>query len=228
MHCYEVIRELAVPTDDRDLAALTEHLAACLSCAGWAKRNAQLDRLWEATRPPEPSVETWEIVWAQLASSVECLTPTGHHACLLPVASSNGSSAKGEIAVGPGRSSSRSRSWNWAAIGLIGLAQAAAIFLAVALTWDQSPMSRLPQVADNSNATSSFSVAMPTAPLGQTLSTTGLEIEEGQSIMIRVEGSTAKVFDVTPQGAAYSLEIDELYAMFNEVESLTTPKVAME
>ena len=31
MHCDEVIRELAVPTDDRDSAALAEHLANCPS-----------------------------------------------------------------------------------------------------------------------------------------------------------------------------------------------------
>ena len=54
MRCDEVIRELAVPTDDRDSAALAEHLASCPSCAGWAKRDAQFDRLWEATRPTNP------------------------------------------------------------------------------------------------------------------------------------------------------------------------------
>ena len=55
MRCDEVIRELAVPTDDRDSAALAEHLANCPSCAVWAKRDAEFDRLWDATRPAEPS-----------------------------------------------------------------------------------------------------------------------------------------------------------------------------
>ena len=55
MHCDKVIRELAVPTDDRDSAVLAEHLANCPSCAGWAKKDAQFDRLWDATRPVEPS-----------------------------------------------------------------------------------------------------------------------------------------------------------------------------
>ena len=194
---------------------------------GWAKRNAQLDRLWEATRPTEPSPETWEAVWAYLASSVDSSAPTGFETFSLPIASSNGALAKGETPLVPSRPLVRSRPWNWAAIGLIGLAQAAAIFLAVALTWHSSTESRLSEVADNSDATSS-SVSLPTVPLGQILSSTGLEIEAGQSIMIRVEGSTAKVFDVTPQGASYSLGIDYLFAMFNEAESLTAPIVAME
>ena len=33
MQCDKVIRELAVPTDDRDPASLAEHLAECPSCA---------------------------------------------------------------------------------------------------------------------------------------------------------------------------------------------------
>ena len=65
MHCDELIRELAVPTDDRDSAAVAEHLANCPSCAGWARRDAQFDRLWNATRPLEPSPQVWDTVWAQ-------------------------------------------------------------------------------------------------------------------------------------------------------------------
>ena len=34
MHCHAVIRELAVPTDDRDSTALAEHLATCAVCLG--------------------------------------------------------------------------------------------------------------------------------------------------------------------------------------------------
>ena len=43
--------------------------------------------------------------------------------------------------------SSRSRPWNWAAIGLIGLAQAAAVLLAVGLTWHSSTKSESSQLA---------------------------------------------------------------------------------
>ena len=71
MHCDEVIRELVVPTDDRDSATVAEHLANCPSCAGWAERDAQFDRLWNATRPIEPSPQVWGTVWARIASSLD-------------------------------------------------------------------------------------------------------------------------------------------------------------
>ncbi len=73
--CDEVIRELAVPTDDRDSAALAEHLANCPSCADWAKRDAEFDRLWDATRPVEPSSQAWDAVWSHIASSLDSSTP---------------------------------------------------------------------------------------------------------------------------------------------------------
>ena len=71
MRCDEVIRELAVPTDDRDGTALAEHLAGCPSCVAWARRAALLDRLWEATRPPEPSPEAWDSVWANINQALQ-------------------------------------------------------------------------------------------------------------------------------------------------------------
>jgi len=238
MRCHEVIRELAVPTDDRDSASLAEHLASCASCAGWAKRNAQLDRLWEAARPTEPSPETWATIWAHVASSVDSSTPTGFETFSLAIASSNGSLAKVETPLVPSRSSSRSGPWSWAAIGLIGLAQAAAIFLVVALTWHSSTTSRLSQVADNGDATASSSSVATTAPLNLALSTTGFEIEEGGVSVIHIEGSAARMSELTPQSASNRLEkrlrnlesivVDEWYVMFNDAESLNKPIVAME
>ena len=94
MHCDEVIRELAVPTDDRDSAALAEHLANCPSCAGWAKRDAQFDRLWDATRPVEPSPQIWDTVWAHIASSLDSSTPAEFEAFASPMATLNGSVAR--------------------------------------------------------------------------------------------------------------------------------------
>jgi hypothetical protein len=138
MRCDDVIRELAVPTDDRDSANLSEHLASCSSCTDWAKRADQLDRLWEATRPGEPSLEAWDAVWSHVAASLDSSTAEGIKAFSLPMASSNGSSTEVETPVVLTRSSSRARRWNWAAISLIGVAQAAAILLAVASTWNHS------------------------------------------------------------------------------------------
>ena len=70
MRCDEVVRELAAPTVDRDRAAMAEHLAACPACAGWARRAEQLDRLWDATRPAEPSPEAWDAVWANIVQAL--------------------------------------------------------------------------------------------------------------------------------------------------------------
>ena len=95
MHCDEVIRELAVPTDDRDPASLAEHLAQCPSCAAWADRAAQFDRLWEATRPAEPTGEMWDTVWTQVACAVD-KSDTGRAKGIraAPIIRLNGSAAK--------------------------------------------------------------------------------------------------------------------------------------
>ena len=147
MHCDEVIRELAVPTDDRDSAALAEHLANCPSCAVWAKRDAQFDRLWDATRPMEPSPQVWDTVWSHIASSLDSATPAEFKAfdrfCRAP----EWIGVTAETCRSDWPRLPRARSWNWAAIGLIGLAQAAAVLLAVGLAWRISTRSRAPQVA---------------------------------------------------------------------------------
>jgi hypothetical protein len=176
MHCDEVIHELAVPTDDGDSVALAEHLANCPSCAAWAKRDAEFDRLWDATRPVEPSSEAWDSLWCDIASSIDSKTPqefTAHIASTVPL---NGSVYTSDTPFGPSTISSRPRSRNWAAIGLIGLAQAAAVLLAVGWTWHSS--SRPDTV----------------------------EIEAGRWVVIRVEDSAVKVVDLTPDGISYSVD----------------------
>jgi hypothetical protein len=225
MLCDEVIRELAVRTDDRDSAGLAEHLASCPSCAEWSRRDAQLDRLWEATRPTEPSPEEWDSVWAHLASSLDSSKPTVLEAFALPIASSNGPVAKVETPLVAIPRSSRSRRRSLAAIGALGLAQAAAIFIAVALSWQPSTTSRPPQIADKSTSAASSSVSPKVAQLNPALSATGVEIEEGRLVVIRVDGLAAKVIDLTPEGTPYS--VDDWYLVFNAVEAIANPVVAM-
>jgi hypothetical protein len=225
MLCDEVIRQLAVRTEDHESAGLAEHLASCPSCAKWSRRDAQLDRLWEATRPTEPSPEEWDSVWAHLASSLDSSTPTAFEAFARPIASSNGSVAKVETPLIAIRRSSRSRRRSLAAIGVLGLAQAAAIFVAVALSWQPSSTSRLPQIADKSTSAALSSVSPKLAQAYPTLSATGVEIEEGRLIVIRVDGPAAKVIDLTPDGTSYS--VDDWYLVFNAVEAIANPVVAM-
>jgi hypothetical protein len=176
MQCDEVIRELAVPTDDGDSAALAEHLANCPSCTSWAKRDAEFDRLWDATRPVEPSSEAWDTVWCHITSSIDSKAPEEFNAYTASTVPLNGSVYAGHTPFGIPSTSSRSRSRNWAAIGLIGLAQAAAVLLAVTWTWHSS--SRPDTV----------------------------EIEAGRWVVIRVEDSAVKVVDLTPDGISYSVD----------------------
>jgi hypothetical protein len=237
MRCDEVIRELAVPTDDRDVAALSEHLTICGSCARWAKNAGQLDRLWEATRPTEPSPEIWHAVWAQVAYSLDSPTRREFETVSVPMTSLNGSTARLASPGIPQKALARSRPWNWTAIGLIGFAQAAAVLVVVGLTWQHSTRSAQPAIAQVTMPPS-FSPA-PATPkhLSEPLPVAVVEIEEGRQVVIYVEGSTATVVDRTPQSAAYRLKrglrnlesplVDDWLLMLNEAESMTKPLVAM-
>jgi hypothetical protein len=225
MYCDEIIRELVVPTDDRDSAAVAEHLANCASCAGWAKRDAQFDRLWNATRPIEPSPQVWDIVWAHIASSLDSSTPAELEAVAPPMATLNGSVLHVERPLGRTPASSRARPWNWVAIGLIGLAQAAAVLLAVGWAWHTSRNPQQPQVATVTHSPALSPDSSQEAKEIGLLSVPAVDIEAGQQVVIRVEGSAATVVDVTPDGISYS--VDDWYLVFNAIEAIANPVVAM-
>jgi hypothetical protein len=215
MRCAEVIRELAVPTDDRDLAALAEHLTSCSSCATWAKHAAQLDRLWKTTQPADPSPEIWENVWTKVAASLDSSRPRERQAIALSPASSSRPTVNFERPFAPAKPRPRSRTWSLAAIGLLALAQAAGILIALTLTWRPSTRSGLPQIVDQDNSA--------TRPA---LAPTGVDIEEGRLVVIRVDGPAARVVDLTPEGISWS--VDEWLLMLNEVESIPSSVVAMQ
>ncbi len=110
MRCVDVIRELAVPTDGPASAGLAEHLAGCPRCAAWAERDAKLERLWEATRPPVPPPAAWDALWANVSAAREPFavpTPTAAHPAALP------------------------RRWRRAALTLAAVAQAAVVLVAM-------------------------------------------------------------------------------------------------
>lgn len=226
MQCDKVIRELAVPTDDRDPAGLAEHLAQCPSCARWADRASRFERLWEATRPAEPTGEMWDKVWTQVAHAVDESTPAEQKAFTLHPSSLNGSAAKTEespVLTG-GWSGFRAR--RLMAIGSLGIAQAAAIFLAVSLSWQPSAKSPESQVGNTRVAQSFVATDSKT-----TVSTNGVvEIEEGQQIVIRIEGPAARVVDLRPEGISYNvfyepLYDDDWYELFNKMEAIASPPV---
>jgi hypothetical protein len=252
MQCDEVIKELATPIDHRDAAALAGHIAGCSACADWANRAVQLDRLWEATRSPEPTPEVWDAVWTRMAASLDLLTSTevGSSFTAQTAASTNGSPAVAKLPPkGPSRSP-RSRPWRLAAIGLVGLAQAAAILLAVGLAWHQTDPSQTPQkipkttdwVSSPMTSDSVVHIAFPAAGFPVVVDEGHLiVIHEGKQehkvvlpifmanlsmLVIHADGQAPKVMDQTPEGGAFGL-VDDWYVMYNAVESMASPVVAM-
>jgi hypothetical protein len=225
MHCNDLIRELAVPTDDRDSGAVAEHLANCPPCASWAKRDTQFDRLWNATRPVEPSAQIWDSVWADIASSLDSSTPAQFEATTSPVANLNGPVVHVERPLGLTPASSRSRPWNWAAIGLIGLAQAAAVLLAVGWAWHGSPRSQEPQGAAVTHSPAFSLNSSKVARESGLQSVPAVEIEAGRLVVIRMEDSSARVVDPSPDGISFS--VDDWFLVFNAVEAIAKPIVAL-
>ena len=63
LRCDDVTGALSAPRAAIDLPGLAEHLAECPDCAAHVQRDAALTRLWESTRPLEPSAETWNTIW---------------------------------------------------------------------------------------------------------------------------------------------------------------------
>jgi DNA-binding helix-hairpin-helix protein with protein kinase domain len=128
MRCDDVIHELATPTAGGDPAALADHLAICPSCARSAANAARFDRLWEATRPVEPSVETWDALWANVSARLDVPVEVALETADLP----------------PGRDLiafpvAARRSWRSRELWAFSLAQAACLLLAFGLLLGRAP-----------------------------------------------------------------------------------------
>jgi hypothetical protein len=227
MQCDELIRELAVPTSERDSVAVQAHLATCSVCAAWARRAGQFDRLWDMTRPAEPSSEVWDNVWSQMVCSLERPAPVEFRP--LSLSETHASATRGMAEV----SGARKRNF----IGLIGLAEAAAVLLGVGLAWSLSTTSSEALVAEVK--VSPPAPHQPDGPGRGGVQTVGgvIEIDEGRTVVIHVMGTGANVVDLTPQIASYKLQdglrnlesplVDDWLLMLNEAESMTKPLVAM-
>jgi hypothetical protein len=74
MRCADVNEELTASAEPAS-AALTEHLAGCPACAARVERDARLFKLWEATRPQEPTPEAWATVWGMLTRELATPAP---------------------------------------------------------------------------------------------------------------------------------------------------------
>ncbi len=205
MRCDEVMRELNLPSDDRDDRALARHLAECKSCARWAEHAAGFNRLWDATRPADPPTESWDRLWSSVTARLDHSGPvtTPHSRPENPFAAVG--------AAVPQHSSPITRSWRGlAAIGLVGLAQAAALFLAVNLYWNTSDKNVQPPFPPGPD------VVRRTAPSLDS----EVDVEEGQVILIRSEGPAVDVSDLALL-ETFNGE-DPWYVFFNRVESAST------
>lgn len=248
MHCDEVVRELATPTPARDRAVMAEHLAACPDCAEWARRAEHLDQLWEATRPDEPSPEAWDAVWANI---MQALPGAESAAGVHPSRNGSGPRIVTPPAPVPAAFRPRGRSRWFAAIGLVVLAQAAAILVALGLAWQtplrpDGPRNPRSHVVDNSlpNPAPAVPVAIRvTSPVK-----VDVEIQEGRLMLIpasgaswvvadragamipgvgglmRAEMAVARVVDLTPPEMNFSS--DPGLMILNVMESVATPQVA--
>ncbi len=99
-----------------------------------------------------------------------------------------------------------------AAIGLVGLAQAAALLLAVNLYWNSTP-----GVAPAPEPDPVLQVVQQTpVPILDPV----VDVEAGQVVLIRSEGSTVKILDLSLSEAPNGE--DPWYVFFNRVESAST------
>jgi len=71
MRCEDLIRELASPRGDLSPAQIDGHLASCPACAEWSRRAARFDRIWEATRPSEPTTDAMDALWARASVALD-------------------------------------------------------------------------------------------------------------------------------------------------------------
>jgi hypothetical protein len=171
MRCHEVVRELAVPTGDLDASGLAEHLARCPRCASWAEDAARLDRLWEATRPAEPDGGSWEMTWAGVSRALDRDSAPDHAPLRLDPP----------------------RPWRRSTLVAFGLAQAAAILIAVG-----------------------FLTSHDEAPAPAEL--VNVEIPYGQPVLIRCDLPTFEVIEL-PDDENLGV-VDSNFDMLNDMEGM--------
>ena len=173
MRCHEVVRELAVPIGDPGASALAEHLAQCPRCASWAEDAARLDRLWEATRPAEPAGESWEWTWADVCRALD-------RASTLDPA---------PLSLAP------TRPWRRSTLVAFGLAQAAAILIAVGIFSRPDRPAAPPELVE-------------------------VDIPYGRPVLIRCDLPRLEVVELP--GDENLGVVDSNFDMFNDIEAMAS------
>jgi hypothetical protein len=191
--CDDVRRELSLPGQRGALVA--QHLATCASCAAWAERDLALMRLWETTRPDEPTSVSWETLWARVTQGLDSMPASLSESQTEPAIVAFASSVRGRFAA-----------------GLFIAAQAAAILAAVGLWMIRHPSPMAPESWANASASTQIRTV---ALRGQVV------IDPGELVVIREEGralSSLPVVEVASDDRSDA--VDAYFAMLNAFESM--------
>jgi hypothetical protein len=189
MRCSDVIDQLRTSSSGFDLdPAVSDHLASCSECAGWAEDDVRLLRCWQATRPAEPSAEVWNALWARVSDGLEAAHAERPRVLTMPEQPAAARRFR------PG-------------LVAFGLAQAAAILLAVWLLPGRHPHPRSGE---------------PTAPLAQAILVVGKQVEFDSGrvgLLSEDKGKWYKVVDSARTGEDAD-QLDGNYDLFNVVEAM--------
>jgi hypothetical protein len=208
MRCDEVMREMQLPSDERDVMALARHFSECRACARWSEYGAEFHRLWDATRPAEVPAESWDRVWAGVSDRLLGAAPEHSKQRL----AENRFAQRNQNPLRPTAVSPLGSDWRkLAAVGLVGLAQAAALLLAVAYYW-KTPQGSV----ENRGVVAHHDAARRTAPSLDS----EIDVEWGQVLVVRSEGSAVQVTDLS--AAEPSNGEDPWYVFFNRLESASS------
>jgi len=190
MRCVDVIRELSAPTGDARDSAVADHLTRCPRCAEWAERDARVSRLWDSTRPNEPSADAWEAVWGRICQGLDQAP-----ADVLPMK----------------RPAPARRAWFVA----LGVAQVAAALFAV-LYFTQMKNDSTVQVTQNrQNVVPQPS--LPPAPVDE-VKVPEAEIPPGELVVLREDGGRVQVIELALNGN--SIQVDPAYEALNSLEAI--------
>ena len=257
MRCEDVIRELAAPSDGKASAALAEHLENCPACAEWSARMASFDRLWAQTGPAEPTDVQWNAVWNLISLNLDASSsrPCDLSETILPVQTPHSSirispvhnfDGSNEVLktseiqrgiVGPVQSPLlawyRSKSPRQRIFINYSAAAAAAVYMLAFFSLLRLDHGRLNHPAPV-NAPLAYSQVDqlhggPVEPSFPSTVTGPVDIEEGELVIIRTQDSQRA------EGLSeYELSrsepddgIDIWYVMFNAIESMANPVVAV-
>jgi hypothetical protein len=204
MLCDDVIRKLTEADNQPDEPALAEHLAGCSACAEWLDRAQRFEKLWDATRPAEPSPQAWDALWFSISAHLDQPIAAERNGHGLHLAAHPRTMPERPKSPEPALSPSRTRRWrSLAAFGMVGLAQAAALLVAVGLSWH---------------------VPVRTPDSLPALAEVKVEVGEGQKVVIRSDGSKVDVVDLTAQETLHVPSLIPILPGVYAAVDLTSPE----